>query len=546
MKTKMTMFLFSILILSSGCSLKSNAFENTLATELPYAKDLQDALNEVLGETDVIGVSAAIIVDGEGIWTGVSGESYPGRPVTPDMLFDMGSAGKILMGPLIVKLGEDGLLALDDPISKYLPDFPYADGAITIRQLLNHTSGLYMMVNSPNGPFQKPYAQIDHEKWWTIDEIFTTLGGEPTFAPGEGYCYTQAGYQIAALIVEQVTGSSVAEQIQNRLLDPLGIDGMHLDFSKPMPEKFEIAHPWVDVDHDGVYEDVNHRSRNWIASLSRIYYYTRAEDFAIWGHALFSGEVLNQGSMDAMLDFHRTDDWCGDGQYIKGYGMGVLDYNPGLTRGQPAWGHLGSIFGYRAFLAHFYQQGVTIVVMTNTDSDNAMPIVDNLLAVVLNESAGEPQTSQTIDVDPVSQPPDLAPVVETFQKETLFCDHIPTWETIASPDDWINISLDWVVGTDETKAKEVWQHHAHTITINGEEIGDLEAYTHDVEHYTVTCPDETLEIWAKGLSIYLPPLPEGSYEIEWYSEITHEFNNGWVDYKPGNFMEVATTLTIEP
>jgi hypothetical protein len=61
----------------------------------------------------------------------------------------------------------------------------------------------------------------------------------------------------------------------------------------------------------------------------------------------------------------------------------------------------------------------------------------------------------------------------------------------------------------------------------------------------VTCPDATLEIWARGLSIYLPPLPEGEYEIRWYSEITGRFNNGWVDYRPGNFMEIMAQLTVE-
>jgi CubicO group peptidase (beta-lactamase class C family) len=461
------------------------------------------------------------------------------------MLFDMGSTGKMLAGPLMVKLVEDGLISLDDPIREYLPDFPYADGAITIRQLLNHTSGLYMMVNSPDGPFRKPYAEIDHDKWWTIDEIFTILGGESYHAPGEGYCYTQAGYQISTLIVEEVTGSSMAEQIQTRLLDPLGIDGMNLDFSRPAPLSFEIAHPWFDLDNDGDYDDIHNFSRNWIASLSRIHYYTQAEDFAIWGHALFTGEVLSKDSMDLLLDLYRTDDWCGDAAFLVGYGMGIQDYNPGLTHGQPAWGHLGSIQGYRAYLAHLHQHDTTIVIMTNTDTNNFLPIVDGLIQVVLNQSVGESKGAEIIDVDPVYQPPEGVSVVETFQKETLFCDHIPTFTVKASSNDWIDISLEWVVGTNPTIAKDVWKYHDHTVTINGQEIDNLEAYTYDVEHYSVTCPGETLEIWAKGLSIYLPPLPEGEYEIKWFSEITGEFNNGWVDYKPGNYMELSATLIVE-
>ena len=545
MKTIISVLISCTALLLAGCSRSPASFAELLQTELPYADELQAALDEGVQSTGVVGVSAAIIVDGEGIWSGVSGESYPGHPVAPDMLFDMGSAGKMLVGPLVVKLAEEGLLSLDDPIRDYLPDFPYADGDITIRQLLNHTSGLYMMVNSPNGPFRTPFAQIDHQKWWTIAEIFTDLGGEPYHPPGQGYCYTQAGYQIATLIVEEVTGETTAEQIRTRLLDPLDIDGMVLDYTAPLPGGFEIAHPWLDLDYDGEYEDIHNYSRNWITSLSRIYSHTTAQDFAIWGHALFTGEVLNQESMDLLLDFYRTDDWCGDEAFLIGYGMGVQDFNPAITHGQPAWGHLGSIQGSRAMLAHLHQQGITMVVLTNTDTDNAMAVVDRLIGTVLDHAARAITSPTTLEIEPVSQPPDQVNVIETFQKETLFCEHSPTFEVKAGPADWIDISLEWVVGANETIAEEVWPLHEHTITINAQEIENLEAYTHDVIQYSVLCPDESLEIWAKGYTLYLPPLPGGTYEIVWHSEVTEDFNNGWVDYTPGNYLEIRTILIVE-
>jgi len=539
MKLKYVTLLLLAAILISACNGNSNS------RQLPYASELQDALDAARQSTGVIGISVAIIVPGYDPWLGVSGESHPGQPITPDMLFDMGSAGKMIVGPLVVKLAEDGLLSLDDPIREYLPDFPYADGSITIRQLLNHTNGLYMMQKHPDSPFQTRYADIDHDKWWTIDEIFTKLGGDPYFAPGEGWCYTQAGYQIATLIVEQVTGTPVAEAVKNRLFDPLGIDGIHLDFSKPVPDRFEIAHPWFDIDYDGEYEDVHELSRNWIASLSRILFYTSAGDFARWGHALFTGQVLNQASMDELLDFYHMDDWCGEPPFNIGYGLGVQEFVPELAHGQQAWGHMGSIQGYRAILEHLPQHGVTMVVMHNTNTDNATPILDGLLDVILSQLAGETKGLQPLDVQPVADPPDGASIVETFQKETLFCEHNPAWLIEAGPGDWIDISLEWVVGTDAAKAENAWQYHDHTITINGQEIHVLDYYTHEVASYTVICPDERLEIWAKGLSIYLPPLPPGDYEIKWLSQITSEFNNGWIDYKPGNFMEMTANLIVK-
>jgi D-alanyl-D-alanine carboxypeptidase len=250
--------------------------------------------------------------------------------------------------------------------------------------LLNHTSGLANMVEHPDSPFRRPYNEIDFERWWTIDEIFTELGSAPYFAPGEGWHYSQAGYQISTLIVEEVTGSTMAEQIQSRLLDPLGIQGMILDFSKPVPSDVTIAHNWVDTEGDGSPEDVSDRSRNWIASLSRILYYTRAEDFARWGHALFTGEVLEPSSVSQMLTFVRPDDYGNEPPIFSGYGLGVLEWIPQILHGEYGYGHSGSIPGYRAFLAHLPEHDLTIVVLSNSDKEEELAaVVDGLLAVVL-------------------------------------------------------------------------------------------------------------------------------------------------------------------
>ncbi len=381
MKPKYFLFLMLSLSLLIGCS-------RTTEPELPYAMELEDVLNQTRQSTNVMGISVAIIVPGYHPWLGVSGESHPGQPITKDMLFDMASAGKLIMSALVLDICEDGLLSLKDPISKYLPEFPNVDGSITIRQLLNHTSGLYDMVPHPGGPFRKPYNSIDFEKWWTIDEIFTKLGGEPYFSPGEGFHYTQAGFQLATLIVEKVTRSTVAEQIQKRLMDPLDLNGMLLDFSKPVPGRYAIAHPWVDTDGDGTPEDVVSRSRNWIASLSRILFYTRAEDFTVWAHKLFAGKVIKQSSLDEIQTFVHPKPEELDGPLYIDYGLGLQVLNPQLMRGQRVLGHLGSIPGYRAFVGHLPDHGVTMVILHNSDTDNAFPILDGLLGTVLDNLEG--------------------------------------------------------------------------------------------------------------------------------------------------------------
>jgi D-alanyl-D-alanine carboxypeptidase len=346
--------------------------------EPDVAGKLQAAVDSALVATGTMGVSVAVVMSDGKLWTGVSGLSHPGAPVTTDMLFDMGSIGKNLMAALVLDLVDDGLLSLGDPISRYLPPYPNVDGQITIRQLLNHTSGLYMWVEHPDSPINSPFDQIDFEKWWTVEEMFSKLGGTPYFAPGEGWHYTQAGYQLAGKIVEQVTGSSAPVEIQKRLLDPLDIHGMVLDMKEPVPPRYRIAHPWYDTDGDGTPEDIFSKSRNWINSLSGIYYFTTMESLVRWLRGLYDGEVLSAAALGEMLDFYGPLPAEG----LAGYGLGTEHFVMGPVDMR---GHKGSIFGYRTGVYHLTQFDITVALAINSDSDEkgyAMfgAVIETLLA----------------------------------------------------------------------------------------------------------------------------------------------------------------------
>ena len=112
--------------------------------ELPFEDRLQSVLDREIRASDTKGVSAAVLFPGETIWTGTSGISHDTVAISPDMLFAIGSITKNMVAALTLKLVEAHLLSLDDPLSKWLPAYPHVDSTITIRQLLNHTSGLYM------------------------------------------------------------------------------------------------------------------------------------------------------------------------------------------------------------------------------------------------------------------------------------------------------------------------------------------------------------------------------------------------------------------
>ncbi len=109
------------------------------------------------------GVAAAVVMADGVAWTGVSGMSDPGRsvPIEPDTLFNIGSTGKNFVAALIFRLIEEDKLTLDQSISAWLPKYHNVDGLITVRQLLNHTSGIFDFVKNENSPWQNPRASFD-------------------------------------------------------------------------------------------------------------------------------------------------------------------------------------------------------------------------------------------------------------------------------------------------------------------------------------------------------------------------------------------------
>jgi D-alanyl-D-alanine carboxypeptidase len=341
------------------------------SAELPYARGLQSVLDLAVRVTGGTGASAAVIVPEQGVWSGASGISEPNAPITPDMLFDVASIGKNCVAALVLQLAEEGELGLDDPLHKWLPEYEHIDSAITIRQLLNHTSGVHDFVEHPQSPYRTPFAVIDFGAASSPEEVVSTLVGEPYFPPGDGFRYSSTNYVLLRMIVEQVTGSKVSTAIRDRLLDPLGLDHtIVLDSHAFIPKGYRVAHDWWDADGDGLLDDVSSRPRTWIATRSPALIYTTAGDLARWSQALYRGEVLGRQSMAQMLTFHRPVPGAPGEPLATGYGLGSQELRLG---GLVMWGHLGWQYGYTSAMLYIPKRSVSITVLIN---DNNMALVN--------------------------------------------------------------------------------------------------------------------------------------------------------------------------
>jgi D-alanyl-D-alanine carboxypeptidase len=347
--------------------------QSNQAQGAPIGEALQAAMDESIKNSGAVGVSAAAIFgDGE-LWAGAAGMSHDGVPLTTDMLFDIGSVEKNLQATLCLRLVEDGVIGLDDPLEKWLPPTAYIGGAITVRQLLGMTSGIHDFVRDPDSPFRIGYVNIDFEKIWTWEEVQTAFGGEPSFEPGTKCEYSNTNYIVLKQIIEKATQSRQSVLVDDRLLKPNGLDRTLVDFSRPVPATMRVAHGWFDTNDDGPPEDISSNSLNWIASLAPMLTYSTPGDMAKWMDALYHKKtVLKEETLRAMLDF--VGPVMGE-PLMKGYGLGVVDINLGAI--MPRWekvrvyGHLGSSFGYSTFVGFFPEYGACLAMMFNRGCDRA-------------------------------------------------------------------------------------------------------------------------------------------------------------------------------
>jgi D-alanyl-D-alanine carboxypeptidase len=340
--------------------------EASTAPQLPYAGELQTALDQALdagqGQYD-LGISAALIVPGYQPWLGTSGNSHAGVPVTPDMLFDTGSIAKNFEAALVLKLAQDGLLDLDDPLSVWLPPYPNVDRDITIRQLLNHTSGIFDVVEHPEFPWVG--SDIDFAKRWTIEQVFDAFVLEPYAPPGEGQHYANTNYLLVTAIIEKVTGNTVQEELESRFLAPLKLDHIYVSQGEPLPERFQLAHSWIESNQAGVLQDISSKPVTWKATLTHPVIYATAEDLARWMQALYLDQSLLRTSyMGEMLTYLETTFNDPDMPGVGKYGLGVVDFTGFL--GIPAIGHGGSTYGYTAAALYLPEHRATLVWMINT------------------------------------------------------------------------------------------------------------------------------------------------------------------------------------
>jgi D-alanyl-D-alanine carboxypeptidase len=323
------------------------------------------------------GVALAVDQDGEILFEGATGLANDEKqtPLSPTDRFRIYSITKTFTAVLVLQLVDEGVLSLDDTVADWLDDpavgrIPNVE-QITLRQLLTHTSGVYDYF-AEDSPFWEDAYLGEDANWsriWTPEELLAYADGAshaPDFAPGEGVRYSNTGYILLGLIVEEATGQAFADRLHQQVLDPLGLTDTFFAATEEVPGgTVQGYHLFGD---DLINVSATHLSAQWteggMVSTTR--------NLIRFADALFDGELLSPASLQEMLTFVPSE--------RPGIAWGL-----GAAQMQTAAGNLvgmgGAGPGFAARLFRLPDSDLTLVLLTNTNRDDET--VDGLFEQVV-------------------------------------------------------------------------------------------------------------------------------------------------------------------
>ena len=343
------------------------------------------------------GATAAIALSDGTVATAATGLSdvEAGRAMTPETRMLAASIGKTFVAATVLALESEGRLARADRLAGHLGDRPWFAGlpnagSITIDHLLHHSSGLPDHPHLPEFQAAAAARIASGEAAFTPEEVLGFVTGrEPLFEAGAEWAYSDTGYILLGLVIEEVTGRSYYDVVQERFLAPLDladtvpsdrpdIAGLAVGYTVP-DNPFGLPERTADAEGRLVWDPGVEWTGGGLASTSR--------DLARWGHALFGGAAMEAPYLDRLLDGVPV---APDAPGIL-YGAGVAIYAE-TPRG-PVYGHGGWIPAYVSSLRHYADHGVTVAFQINSDagivddSSDLVPALEAALADLAIEAA---------------------------------------------------------------------------------------------------------------------------------------------------------------
>lgn len=342
----------------------------------PIVQELQAALDDVVA-AGASGVTLRVD-DGQRTYRLTSGRSRlaPPQRMRPEAKIRVGSITKTFVSTVALQLVEEGRLSLDDTVEQWQPGLIPGGAQITVRQLLNHTSGLFNYTED-DAFISEVVTNPLHA--YTPEQIITVANGHPPlFPPGTNWSYSNTNYIVAGLVLEAVTQQSMSQLIQERITRPLRLRNTYLPETSPDIQGYHARGYFPPALTGGGYVDVTRLSPTapWAAGAL----VSNVDDLRRYFGALFGGRLLRPAQLAEMKDFVPVEDEFG-------YGLGL--YRSETPCG-PIWGHDGGIPGYLtiAWNDETGRRGIALGLPTAAD-EQISAAVGRLLDVATCRALGQ-------------------------------------------------------------------------------------------------------------------------------------------------------------
>jgi D-alanyl-D-alanine carboxypeptidase len=360
------------------------------ASAAPGREGLRQAMVELV-QAGAAGVQVRVH-DQQGDWTGSAGvRELSGGQVPTNGRFRIGSITKTFVSTVVLQLVDEGRVALDAPVDDYLPEYGL-DPRITVRMLLQHTSGLFNYTGEPDElgiPLDgTAFAENRFRTYEPAELVAVALAKPARFEPGTSWSYSNTNYVLAGQLIERVTGTPYDVQVRHRILGPLGLRETVLPGAWPgIPGPHAHGYyAFTDGDRLRVIDGAR-VNMTWTYGAGEIISTTRDLDRFI--RALLGGRLLPADLLAEMGEAVPLDEFWG-------YGLGLLTLNAGPECGGEYFGHDGGVHGYLSQLLSTADGGrrvelsVTIDAVDLADQEAAQRFVaayDNMVTVAVCGSA---------------------------------------------------------------------------------------------------------------------------------------------------------------
>jgi CubicO group peptidase (beta-lactamase class C family) len=284
-----------------------------------------------------------------------------GAPITPARIFHLASVGKQFTALPVLMLRDQGKFNLDDPVGEYLPELAHFGGGVTIRRLLNHTSG---MPDAYSGKLID--ALMQRSALPTNADLLAVLSDAEAlrFTPGDKFEYSNTGYDVLGALIERVSGQTYPDFLEERIFKPLGMEN-----SFSLPSTRQKTDPWFVhsyVKYQGIIQPYDSYWLDDIVGSGTVY--SSVEDMFRYDQALYTDELIAQSSLAEAWQPAILNDGA-----ESPYGFGWELKKEG---GQRSFAHGGKWLGYQSYYERFPDRQLSIVVLMNWNYGPAVEDVE--------------------------------------------------------------------------------------------------------------------------------------------------------------------------